>query len=203
MVYFTKRNDLLFGKFKFFYRKRCKFCLIYFQVFWFDQEIRVLKEGTNKIHLRNLSRVLNLKFPNEFEREIWFKEIKKRIEKYKQNVQNKYESFANKKENCSVDFIIDAHDYFKRLYKFLMEAKESIYICGWWVSPELPLIRPYDKNNDLKENSTRLMDVLLHKARQGIQINILIYKEVSVAMTTDSSHTKFTFEKLHENIKVK
>jgi phospholipase D1/2 len=94
-----------------------------------------------------------------------------------------------------------------------MQAKESIYICGWWVSPELYLKRPCNingifessdnKNNNTKEISSRLMDVLLHKAKQGIQINILIYKEVSMAMNIDSSHTKFSFEKLHDNIKVR
>ena len=83
-----------------------------------------------------------------------------------------------------------------------MEAKESIYICGWWVSPELFLKRPHNPNDNSKDNSSRLMDVLLHKAKQGIQINILIYKEVSMAMTIDSGHSKFSFEKLHENIKV-
>lgn len=141
-----------------------------------------------------------MKFPGEFERQIWFSEIKRRIDNYKKNIKNEYESFANKKENCNAEFIVDAHDYFEVLHKYFMQAKESIYIAGWWVSPELFLKRPYDPN--FKKNPTRLMDVLLHKAKQGIQIHILIYKEVSMAMTIDSSHSKFTFEKLHENIKV-
>jgi phospholipase D1/2 len=135
------------------------------------------------------------------------------MDNYKKNSRNIYESYANKKENCNSEFIVDAHDYFNMLYNYFMDAKESIYICGWWVSPELYLKRPcnINSNNDNSNNkinnkleiSSRLMDVLLYKAKQGIQINILIYKEVSMAMTIDSSHTKFSFEKLHDNIKVK
>ena len=161
--------------------------------------------GDNNIFLKNISRELNLKFPGKFERQIWFNEIKTRIDKYKKNIKNEYQSFANKKDSCNAEFIVDAHDYFNMLYRHFMEAKESIYICGWWVSPELLLKRPYDPNRDTKDNknSSRLMDLLLNKAKEGVVINILIYKEFSMAMTIDSSHSKQSFEKLHDNIKVK
>lgn len=82
-----------------------------------------------------------------------------------------------------------------------MEAKETIYIAGWWISPELFLNRPYNFH-DKNQPPNRLMDVLLHKAKEGVQINILIYKEFTVAVTINSSHTKNSFEGLHENIKV-
>lgn len=82
-----------------------------------------------------------------------------------------------------------------------MEAKESIYIAGWWVSPELYLIRPYNAN-DKNHQQVKLLDVLLHKAKQGVKINILIYKEFTVAITINSFHTKKSLENLHENIKV-
>ena len=68
------------------------------------------------------------------------------------------------------------------------------------VSPELYLTRPYDAN-DKKPN--KLMDVLLYKAKQGVLVNILIFKEVSMAMSNNSKHTKKSFDGLHENIKVK
>jgi phosphatidylserine/phosphatidylglycerophosphate/cardiolipin synthase-like enzyme len=152
--------------------------------------------------LKNLSRGLSLKFQDELEREIWWKEINRRIQNYKSNIKNKYDSFANQKDNCNAEFFVDAHDYFYHLHKNLMEAKESIYIAGWWVSPELFLCRPYGLKDKNVNNPVKLMDVLLHKAKQGIQINILIYKEFTVAMTLNSNHTKKTFENLHENIKV-
>jgi phospholipase D1/2 len=144
---------------------------------------------------------LCLKFQDELEREIWFREINRKIENYKSNTTNKYQSFASQKENCNAKFLVDANDYFSALYKHLMEANESIYIAGWWVSPELFLNRPCN-SNDKSRQLNKLMDVLLHKAKKGVQINILIYKEFTVAMTLNSSHTKSTFENLHPNIKV-
>jgi len=83
-----------------------------------------------------------------------------------------------------------------------MEANETIYIAGWWVSPELFLNRPFNIN-EKNQPHNKLMDILLYKAKKGVQINILIYKEFTVAMTINSSHTKSTFENLHPNIKVK
>jgi phosphatidylserine/phosphatidylglycerophosphate/cardiolipin synthase-like enzyme len=94
---------------------------------------------------------------------------------------------------------VDAENYFEDLYEKLNEAKESIYIAGWWVSPELYLKRPVSK--DLNHES-RLMDILKKKALDNVQVHILVYKEVSFALGLNSNHTKDTFNKLHNNIKV-
>lgn len=171
--------------------------LIIFQVFWFDQEINVEKKGDRYIFLKNYSRGINLKFPSLLERKIWFDEISERIDNYKnENEKNVFHSYANEKKNCNTEFFVDGYDYFNELYKQLYKAKETIYICGWWLSPELYLKRPPDK-------PIKLMDVLKEKAKKGIKINILIFKEVSVALPSDSLHTKETLQKLHHNIKVK
>jgi len=151
--------------------------------------------------LRNLSRNLSLKFQDELEREIWFREINRKIDNYKTNVTNKYQSFANQKENCNAEFLVDGQEYFSSLYKHLMDANESIYIAGWWVSPELFLNRPCNPK-DRNQLPNKLMDVLLNKAKKGVQVNILIYKEFTVAVPINSSHTKNAFETLHPNIKV-
>jgi len=140
-------------------------------------------------------------FQDALEREIWFREINRKIENYKSNINNKYLSFANEKENCNAEFLVDANNYFSLLYKHLMEATESIYIAGWWISPELWLNRPCSVN-EKNQQPNKLMDVLLYKAKKGVQVNILIYKEFTVAITLNSSHTKQTFENLHPNIKV-
>ncbi len=160
-----------------------------------------MKDGERNLYLKNLSRGLSLKFQDELEREVWFREINRKIENYKTTAKNKYQSFACQKENCNAEFLVDAHDYFSSLHKLLMDANESIYIAGWWLSPELFLNRPCNaQDKSLLPN--KLMDVLMHKAKKGVQINILIYKEFTVAMNLNSSHTKSTLENLHPNIKV-
>ena len=111
-------------------------------------------------------------------------------------------------------WFIDGKNYFEDLFDKLMQANNSIYISDWWLSPELFLIRPVNiapylemvKNNiienDKIENMTRLMDVLNYKAKQGVKIYILIYKEFSISLTIDSSHTENIFNKLDKNIKI-
>ena len=111
-------------------------------------------------------------------------------------------------------WFIDGKSYFQDLFQKLMEANNSIYISDWWLSPEVFLRRPVDvipylemvKNeiitNDQVENMTRLMDVLNYKAKQGVQIYILIYKEFSFALSINSAHTENIFNKLNKNIKV-
>ena len=111
-------------------------------------------------------------------------------------------------------WFVDGKSYFEDLFDKLMKANNSIYISDWWLSPEVFLRRPVNVkpylemvNNkiityDQIENMTRLMDVLNYKAKQGVKIYILIYKEFSVALSINSAHTENIFTKLNENIKV-
>ena len=71
-------------------------------------------------------------------------------------------------------------------------------ICGWWVSPELHLIRPL-KGEDA--NYWRLDKLLQRKAEKGVRIHILVFFAPSV-IPNDSDHTKQAFQKLHTNIQV-
>ncbi|KAJ8125239.1 hypothetical protein O1611_g8401 [Lasiodiplodia mahajangana] len=77
------------------------------------------------------------------------------------------------------------------------EARESIYILDWWLSPELYLRRPPSQNERY-----RLDNMLLAAAERGVDVCIIVYKEVTQALTLDSAHTKHALEKLHPNIKV-
>jgi hypothetical protein len=168
------------------------------EVFWFDQEILINRVSIDKLDLINGSRVLTLKFKEEFEREIWFDSINKAINTYKNRVKNEYNSFANEKIHNYTRFFVDAEDYYSDLYDKFLAAKDTIFIAGWWVSPEVFLKRPVHIDN----TQYRLMDILKLKAEQGVKIHLLIYKEVRIALTVDSSHTKDVFNNLHENIKV-
>lgn len=176
-------------------------------VFWFDQEL-ILKrdfDGKNTLGLINGTRTLILKFSQNYEREIWYDLILTKIKLYQSSVKNIYDSFANEKNFCNARWFVDANSYFEDLHTKLMSAKESIYIAGWWVSPEIFLKRPINlktAEESSAANPVRLMDVLKQKAEEGVLINLLIFKEVKLALSLDSNHSKNVFNKLHKNIRV-
>ena len=179
-------------------------------VYFFDEEIRAVRSGKTNIKITNLSRMLELKFKNYFERELWKHEIDERIKKFKTIIKNnRYKAYTNEKMNNYAHWFIDGQDYFNDLYEKLMGAEKSIFITDWWMSPEVWLKRPilesdyeagFKKKN--KESLSRLMDVLEYKAKKGVKIYILLYYECSLALTLNSKYTEDTLEKLHKNIEV-
>ena len=73
------------------------------------------------------------------------------------------------------------------------------------MSPEVFLKRPVEEKvyiemakrniitQDFGDRMTRLMDILDYKGKQGVKIYIMIYYEVSIAVTLNSEHTKSMF----------
>lgn len=103
-------------------------------------------------------------------------------------------------EMCMAKFHIDAENYFKAVYEAIDSAESQIFIQGWWVCANLPLLRP-SRSND-KENT--LGGILEKKAKQGVKISILMYNEVSLALPLDSAFQEKEFRKLEgqQNISV-
>lgn len=122
------------------------------------------------------------------------------LKRSKRLFENKYESFADPREGNDIQILINGKYYFESLFKSLMSAKRSIYICGWAVSPELFLIRPVSYSIN---NQTRLMDILTIKAKENVVIKILVYREVPYTLSVDSLHTKKLLNSLHPNISVR
>ena len=127
---------------------------------------------------------------------------------------NKYNSFVSEKKSNYCQWFVDGKDYFEDLYEKLMEAKESIYITDWWMSPELFLIRPVNEQiyidmakkgiitKDFGAKKTRLMDILDYKERQGVKIYILVFFEWPLSLNINSKHTENTIKKINENINI-
>jgi hypothetical protein len=57
------------------------------------------------------------------------------------------------------------------------------------------LRRPPEKNEEF-----RLDRLLKRKAEEGVKIYIIVYKEMAVALTINSAHTKLWLQNLHKNI---
>ena len=182
-------------------------------VYFFDKDTKIENDGEERIKIKNSSMSLNLKFKNFFEKEYWKNELERRNSNYKLLLSaNEYSSYTNMKRFNLCQWFVDGKDYFEDLYHKLLEAKYSIYITDWWMSPELFLLRPVDEKPYINmaekklitrrfgNNMKRLMDVLDYKARQGVKVYILIYYECSLALTLNSSHTEEAFKKINPNI---
>ncbi|KAI1005222.1 hypothetical protein K3495_g2989 [Podosphaera aphanis] len=109
---------------------------------------------------------------------------------------NRHRSFAPKREHNNAKWFVDGCGYMWAVSVAIMEARESIWILDWWLSPELYLRRPPSENEDY-----RLDRMLLAAAERGVKVNIIVYKEVTAFLTINSSHTKSILE-AHPNIAV-
>jgi phospholipase D1/2 len=101
------------------------------------------------------------------------------------------------RSNNKVTWFVDAADYFEDVYETLLTARNTVYISDWWLSPELYLRRPA---NEFPESQIKV--VLRDLAARGVMVYVTLYKEVELALTLNSLHTKKTLEALHPKIKV-
>ncbi|ORY93035.1 hypothetical protein BCR43DRAFT_496218 [Syncephalastrum racemosum] len=108
---------------------------------------------------------------------------------------HRYGSFAPVRHDAEVKFYVDGHNYCWAVAEAIESARHSIFIEDWWLSPELYLRRPPSKYPEY-----RIDALLKRKAEEGVKIFVVVYKEVELALTIDSGHTKDTLEALHENI---
>ncbi|KAJ1303942.1 hypothetical protein OPQ81_008353 [Rhizoctonia solani] len=108
---------------------------------------------------------------------------------------HRFTSFADIRENNTVKWHIDGHDYFWAMSEILDSARECIFILDWWLSPELYLRRPPADHYEW-----RLDRLLQRKAQQGVKVYVIVYKEVTQTMSMSSKHTKNALTELHPNI---
>ncbi|KIH89408.1 phospholipase D [Sporothrix brasiliensis 5110] len=109
---------------------------------------------------------------------------------------NRFQSFAPQTTGRA-KWYVDGCSYFWAVSEALAQARETIYILDWWLSPELYLRRPPSSNEQY-----RLDRMLKAAAERGVQIRVIVYKEVPQALTLNSEHTKHALEALHPNIRV-
>ncbi|KAF3923416.1 hypothetical protein ABW21_db0206410 [Orbilia brochopaga] len=110
---------------------------------------------------------------------------------------NRFDSFADIYHGNRVKWFVDGKDYCWAVAEAISHATESIWILDWWLSPELHLRRPGAKYQDY-----RLDRMLQAAAQRGVKVNVIVYKEVTQALTLSSAHTKHYLEELHPNIAV-
>jgi phospholipase D1/2 len=95
--------------------------------------------------------------------------------------ENRFHSFAPQRQDNEAKWFVDGCGYMWAVSIALEEAKESIWILDWWLSPELYLRRPPSANEKY-----RLDRLLFAAADRGVKVNIIVYKEVASVLTCES-----------------
>ncbi|CAH8828715.1 unnamed protein product [Trichobilharzia szidati] len=109
---------------------------------------------------------------------------------------NRFGSFAPPRSDTQICMFIDGACYMEAVAKAIAQAQNEIFITDWCMHPTVFLRRP------VRDNTWRL-DMLLHaKAKQGVKIYIMLYKESEFAVKFRSRKVKRWLRSLHSNIHV-
>ncbi|KAF9245577.1 hypothetical protein DTO013E5_3428 [Penicillium roqueforti] len=108
---------------------------------------------------------------------------------------NRFDSFAPVRQNCFAQWLVDARDHMWVVSRAINQAKDVIYIHDWWLSPELYMRRPAAISQ-----KWRLDRLLQQKAREGVKVFVIMYRNINSAIPIDSEYSKFSLLDLHPNI---
>lgn len=114
--------------------------------------------------------------------------------------------FATKCSSCW-DFsrFINGKSYMEAIAKALLTAEEEVFISGWWLSPEVMMIRPaeddaYRLDNLLGRIAVRKskyfcfatvdINFFLNIQDNGVRVFVLVLKELSPTLGLNSLHTE-------------
>ena len=120
---------------------------------------------------------------------------------------HRYSSFAPVRTSVRhhPKWYVDGKDYMWAVSCALENAKHTIWIMDWWLSPELNLRRPASRwtfPGDPPGGRYRLDNMLAAAAARGVEVKIVVYKEVEAALTLNSHYTKQALEARHPCIAV-
>ncbi len=107
----------------------------------------------------------------------------------------RFDSFAPVRSNVFAQWLVDGRDYMWNVSRAISMAKDVIYIHDWWLSPELYMRRPAAISQ-----KWRLDRLLQRKAREGVKVFVIIYRNINSAIPIDSEYTKFSLLDLHPNV---
>ncbi|KAL2009240.1 hypothetical protein VTN00DRAFT_7434 [Thermoascus crustaceus] len=108
---------------------------------------------------------------------------------------NRFDSFAPVRHNCFAQWLVDGRDHMWMVSRAINQAKDVIYIHDWWLSPELYMRRPA-----CISQKWRLDRLLQRKAREGVKVFVIMYRNINSAIPIDSEYSKFSLLDLHPNI---
>ncbi|KAJ5885297.1 Phospholipase D eukaryota [Penicillium taxi] len=149
----------------------------------------------HQLRLENSERKLKLLARNERHLQQFEDSIRLMAENTPWIHPNRFDSFAPVRQKCFAQWLVDARDYMWVVSRAINQAKDVIYIHDWWLSPELYMRRPAAISQ-----KWRLDRLLQQKAREGVKIFIIMYRNINSAIPIDSEYSKFSLLELHPNV---
>ena len=149
----------------------------------------------HSLKLFNTERKLRLLAKNERQLQQFEESIRFMCQSTPWNNKNRFESFAPIRQNVFAQWLVDGRDYMWNVSRAISMAKDVIYIHDWWLSPELYMRRPAAISQ-----KWRLDRLLQRKAREGVKIFVIMYRNINSAIPIDSEYTKFSLLDLHPNV---
>jgi phospholipase D1/2 len=147
------------------------------------------------IRMYNAERKLKLIAKNEKQ----FLQFQESLEKMMEGTiwakKQRFGSFAPVRHNVFARWLVDGRDHMWQVSRAIDRAKDFIYIHDWWLSPELYMRRPAAISQ-----KWRLDRLLQRKAREGVKIFVIVYRNIESAIPIDSEYTKWSLLDLHPNI---
>jgi phospholipase D1/2 len=112
-------------------------------VFIFDQTFYVRHKehafGLNMHHIEigNSHRKIEIKGDHNREMLEWMDNFNTMKQSSPWVNSHRFGSFAPQRSDAKVRYYVDGKDYFHAVSDAILAAKTEIYICDWWLSPEL------------------------------------------------------------------
>lgn len=147
------------------------------------------------LKLENSERRLRLLARNERQLHQFEDSIRFMVDGTSWSKPNRFESFAPVRQRCFAQWLVDGRDYMWVVSRAINQAKDVIYIHDWWLSPEIYLRRPAAISQ-----KWRLDRLLQRKAKEGVKVFVIVYRNINSAIPIDSEYSKFSLLDLHPNI---
>jgi phospholipase D1/2 len=168
----------------------------------FDCKQKIRAGAYHALVIKNLQRTFVLKCRNGQQQKDWYEKIHQVMASEAGKRFNHVDllpngSYAPCRPNQRCKWYINARMYMEHVMLALNNAKEEIFITDWWLCPELFLKRPTD---DLQY---RLDKILLKKAREGVKVYVLLFKELEMAIGLCSSRAKSVITQNGKNPNIK
>ncbi|RDL37576.1 Phospholipase-like protein D1 [Venustampulla echinocandica] len=149
----------------------------------------------HSLKLHNSERKVKLLAKNERQLRQFEESITFMVDNTSWSKPNRFGSFAPVRTGVYAQWLVDGRDYMWNVSRAINMAKDVIYIHDWWLSPQLYMRRPAAISQ-----KWRLDRLLQKKAKEGVKIFIIIYRNVEAAIPIDSEFTKFSMLDLHPNV---
>ena len=149
----------------------------------------------HRLRLMNSERKIKLLAKNERQLQQFEDSIQEMMISSLWSKPKRFESFAPVRTKVFAQWLVDGRDYMWNVSRAISMAKDVIYIHDWWLSPELYMRRPAAISQ-----KWRLDRLLQRKAREGVKVFVIVYRNINSAIPIDSEYTKFSLLDLHPNV---